>query len=141
MSDLADRNGGQDRVPGPVVLLVEDDARIASFMNKGLKAAGFEVVWVTTGAEALDRIRLGGVSVHILDLGLPDIDGLVLMRDLNRIHATVPTVVVTARTDPRDRREAMSLGARFYLTKPFAWADLLSSVRTCADVDVQPAGA
>ncbi len=134
MTEVVDQNGRLENPPSPVILIVEDDPRIASFMNKGLKAAGYLVEWVTTGAEALGRIRAGGVSVQILDLGLPDIDGLVLLRDLTSVKAAVPTVVVTARTDPRDRREAMSLGARFYLTKPFAWAELMSSVKSCAEV-------
>ena len=111
------------------VLVVEDDPRIASFMNKGLRASGFDCEWVTTGTEALERIEAGGVAVQVLDLGLPDIDGLVLLRMLIDRGASVPTVIVTARSDPKDRRAALALGVSTYLTKPFAFADLLAAVR------------
>lgn len=118
--------------PDPVVLVVEDDDRIAAFLVKGLRAKGFAVDWVTTGNGALERISGGDVGVLVLDLGLPDIDGLDVMRDLAARRVTVPTVIVTARTDPRDRAAAMSLGAKRYLTKPFAWAELLAAVQECS---------
>ena len=113
----------------PIVLIVEDDPRIADFMRRGLRASGFAVEWVENGTVALERILAGGVAVQILDLGLPDIDGLELLRELNERGAAVPTVVVTARSDPRYRVRAQELGAKTYITKPFAWADLLAAVR------------
>ena len=120
-----------DDVPeaAPTILVVEDDPRIASFINKGLRASGFVCEWVTTGTEALERITAGGITVQVLDLGLPDIDGLVLLRQLNDRGASVPTIVVTARSDPKDRRAAMALGVSTYLTKPFSFADLVAAVR------------
>lgn len=117
----------------PVVLIVEDDARIAKFMAKGLRATGFTPEWVPTGFEALARIAVGGVAVQILDLGLPDTDGLVLLRELTSRGAVLPTVVVTARTDPRDREAALALGVRAYITKPFPFAKLVAAVRDCVD--------
>jgi two-component system response regulator QseB len=119
--------------PKPTVLIVEDDERIADFMRRGLRASGFTVEWVATGAEALERILAGGVDVQILDLGLPDFDGLVLMQQLNERGASVPTVVVTARSDPKYRNEAASLGVHTYITKPFAFADLVAAVRASAE--------
>ena len=120
----------------PTVLIVEDDPRIVDFMRKGLVASGFDVEWVTTALEAADRIALGGVDVQILDLGLPDMDGLILLKDLADAGRLTPTVVVTARSDPRDRREALALGARHYLTKPFAWSEFLAAVRESTGVPV-----
>lgn len=114
------------------VLLVEDDPRIASFMTKGLRAKGYEVEWVTTGAAGISRLEAGGVDVHLLDLGLPDVDGLDVLRALRERGVDVPVIVITARTDPRDREEAAALGAARYLTKPFALADLLSALQDCA---------
>jgi DNA-binding response OmpR family regulator len=114
------------------VLIVEDDPRIADFMTRGLRASGFVPEWVTTAAEALERIEAGGIAVHILDLGLPDFDGLVLLRQLIDRGTMVPTVIVTARTDPKDRAIAASLGVKRYITKPFAFADLLAAVRALA---------
>lgn len=116
----------------PTVLIVEDDPRIADFMDRGLRKSGFAVEWVTTAGEALQRLTEGGIDVHILDLGLPDMDGLDLQRELITRGIRVPTVVVTARTDPRDRQIAESLGMRTYITKPFAWAELLAAVRAAA---------
>ena len=78
------------------------------------------------GAAAIENVTAGGISVLVLDLGLPDIDGLDVMRDLIARGLAVPTVVVTARTDPTDRAAALALGANRYLTKPFAWAELLA---------------
>lgn len=121
----------------PLVLVVEDDQRIASFIVKGLGASGFVVEWVTTGAEAIDRITQGGVDVQVLDLGLPDIDGLVVMRQLVERGNDVPVVIVTARTDPRDKAAALALGATSYLTKPFPWRELVAAVRGCCGIAVE----
>jgi DNA-binding response OmpR family regulator len=115
--------------PAPTILIVEDDSRIAAFITKGLRASGFVCEWVTTGGEALERIEAGGIDVQILDLGLPDVDGLVILQELIDRGSSVPTVIVTARSDPKDRSKAMSLGAKTYLTKPFAFSDLLAAVR------------
>lgn len=126
----------------PIVLIVEDDPRIADFMRRGLRASGFAVEWVETGNEALERILAGGIAVQILDLGLPDIDGLILLSELKQRGGSVPTVVVTARSDPRYRIEALALGATTYITKPFAWADLLKAVKSAvaAGIDGSLAG-
>jgi len=120
------------------VLLVEDDPKIASFIQKGLRREGFEVDWVETGAEAIARLDEGGVDVNLLDLGLPDIDGLDVLRELRDRGIDVPVIVITGRSDPRDRAIALSLGVRAYLTKPFRWADLLAEVRAAVDQTASP---
>jgi two-component system copper resistance phosphate regulon response regulator CusR len=137
MVPLAGAHGGSvsdEGTPRPIVLIVEDDARIADFMRRGLRASGFEVEWVTTAYEARHRIVSGGIAVQVLDLGLPDMDGLTLLRELREAGASVTTVIVTARSDPRYRADAVALGVQTYLTKPFAWADLLAAVREAAGV-------
>jgi DNA-binding response OmpR family regulator len=116
----------------PTVLVVEDDARIVSFMRKGLRAHGYVVEWIATGTEALERCEAGGVDIMLLDLGLPDIDGLEVLRRLRASGSSLPVIVITARTDPRDRASARSLGVTTYLTKPYAWADLLAAVNASA---------
>ena len=125
---------GDDPTPMPIVLIVEDDVLIVDFMRRGLRASGYAVEHVGTAYAALDRVLVGGVSVQILDLGLPDMDGLTLLRELNARGGSVPTIIVTAKSDPRYRLEATALGVRTYLTKPFAWADLLAAVRDAAGV-------
>jgi DNA-binding response OmpR family regulator len=131
--DLPAEERTQHEQPGPpVVLIVEDDERIAMFMIKGLRASGFTPEWVTTGTEALERLETGDIAVQVLDLGLPDMDGLDLLRQLNQRGDPTPTVIVTARTDPKDRKSGLDLGASVYITKPFPFADLVAAVRSCA---------
>jgi len=115
------------RLPASGPLVVEDDPRIAAVLVKGLRKQGFEADWVTTGGEALERCRSGEVGLLLLDLGMPDIDGLDVLRAL--VGAMPPVIVITARSDPRDRATALELGAASYFTKPFAWSDIWSAVR------------
>jgi DNA-binding response OmpR family regulator len=73
------------------------------------------------------------VDVLVLDLGLPDIDGLEVLRQARERGVDVPVIVVTGRSDPRDRATALSLGVGVYLTKPFRWTDLLGAVRAAVE--------
>jgi DNA-binding response OmpR family regulator len=111
------------------LLVVEDDPKIAAVLVKGLRKQGFAAEWVMTGAEALSRLDLATVDLLLLDLGLPDIDGLEVLELLRGRGWDSPVIVITARTDPRDRARAVELGVQSYLTKPFAWADVWSAVR------------
>jgi two-component system OmpR family response regulator len=114
------------------VLIVEDDSRIVDFMRRGLRASGYEVDATDTAHAALGRLVAHQVDVLILDLGLPDMDGLSLLGELEARDASVPTIIVTAKSDPRYREEAIRMGVRAFITKPFAWADLLAAVRDAA---------
>lgn len=128
-----------DGAPKPTtVLVVEDDPKIASFVTKGLRAWGFHAEWVATGTEALARIEQGGVDVQILDLGLPDIDGLEVLRTLRKQGVMLPVIVITARSDPADRTVAIGLGVTEFFRKPFPLADLLGAVRASALHQVSP---
>ncbi|MGD9695875.1 MAG: response regulator transcription factor [Thermoleophilia bacterium] len=111
------------------LLLVEDEARIASFLMRGLRAEGYAVDHVSTGREAVRRGADPQIDLVILDLGLPDIDGTEVLRALRAGGAQVPIVVLTARGDVSDRVEGLDLGADDYLTKPFAFDELLARVR------------
>jgi DNA-binding response OmpR family regulator len=114
------------------VLLVEDDVRIATFLRKGLGSAGFIVDWVESGAEALTCARtLGGErpDIVILDLGLPDADGLDVLAALRSSGCRTRVVILTARSEAADRARAATLGIDDYLTKPFSMAELLASLR------------
>lgn len=111
------------------ILVVEDEERIASFLQKGLAAHGYAVEWARTGREAL---RLGidpDVSLVILDLKLPDLDGLEVLAGLRSRGATVPVLIVSARGRVDDRVRGLNLGADDYLAKPFAFEELLARVR------------
>jgi two-component system copper resistance phosphate regulon response regulator CusR len=111
------------------LLVVEDEARIAAFLEKGLTAHGYAVEWARNGAEAL---RLGSgpdVALVILDLKLPDLDGLEVLAGLRERGTTVPVVILSARGGVDDRVRVLELGADDYLAKPFAFAELLARVR------------
>jgi DNA-binding response OmpR family regulator len=111
------------------VLVVEDEVRIASFLIRGLRAQGYAVDHVGTGEEALRGARDPELDLMILDLGLPDIDGTEVLRRLRDGGSRLPIVVLTARGDVTDRVEGLDLGADDYLTKPFAFDELLARIR------------
>lgn len=111
------------------VLVVEDEERIASFLAKGLRAHGYGVEWVRSGEEALQRAVSAEIALVILDLGLPDLDGLEVLKILRGCGAAVPILVLSARAQVGDRVMGLDLGADDYLTKPFAFEELLARVR------------
>ena len=110
------------------VLLVEDEDRIASFVEKGLGTRGFEVHRVVTGGAALGAIS-DEVDIVVLDLGLPDIDGLEVLRSLREAWPSLPVVILTARGDIDDRVAGLDLGADDYVPKPFAIDELAARLR------------
>jgi DNA-binding response OmpR family regulator len=111
------------------LLVVEDEDRVASFLVKGLRANGYGVDWVSTGRDALRRAVDADVCMVILDLGLPDLDGLEVLESLRKRGATVPVLVLSARGRVNDRVKGLDLGADDYLAKPFAFEELLARIR------------
>jgi DNA-binding response OmpR family regulator len=111
------------------LLVVEDEARIAAFLVKGLTAHGYAVDHARTAAEALSLTEDIEFALIVLDLRLPDADGLDVLRTLRSRGSDVPVVVLTARGDVGDRVEGLELGADDYLTKPFVFDELLARVR------------
>jgi DNA-binding response OmpR family regulator len=120
------------------ILVVEDEARIASFLVKGLRAQGHVPTVAETGAEALRRARVGDTDLVLLDLGLPDIDGLDVLASLRRFDRQTPVVVLTARDEVADTVAALDAGADDYLSKPFAFDELLARIRVCLRDDRSP---
>lgn len=108
------------------ILLVEDDPGIGRFASRGLAAEGFEVDWLQTGAEALQALAARPYAAAILDLGLPDMDGLELCRRMRRQGADIPVLMLTARETLADRLDGFRAGADDYLPKPFAFEELLA---------------
>jgi DNA-binding response OmpR family regulator len=107
------------------LLVVEDDPTIAEPLHTGLEREGFEVELVTTGAAALAAEL---PDLVLLDLGLPDLDGTAVCREL-RSRSDVPIIVVTARRDEIDRVALLELGADDYIVKPFGFRELTARVR------------
>ena len=111
------------------ILVIEDEQSIARFISTVLSGNGYEAMQASTGAEALSMISSHCPDLVILDLGLPDMDGLDILRQL-RSWSSLPVVVVSARSHEKDKVTALDLGADDYLTKPFGTDELLARVRT-----------
>jgi two-component system copper resistance phosphate regulon response regulator CusR len=129
------------------LLIVEDEDRIAAFLVKGLRAHGYAVTLARTGR---DGLRLAGELEPdgvILDLGLPDIDGVEVLRRLRSRRSAMPVLVLTARDQVRDKVQGLDLGADDYRSKPFAFDELLARLRArlrprdAAEASVLRAGA
>ncbi len=111
------------------ILVVEDEARLASFLEKGLRSSGF-VTTVAADGETAGRIaRDDDFDLVILDLGLPDKDGLEVLRDLRAAGQRLPVIVLTARDDIHDRVAGLEMGADDYLPKPFHFEELVARIR------------
>ena len=111
------------------ILIVEDEARISSFIAKGLTAAGYTTSTVTTAREAYDIAMTGDVSLIILDLGLPDDDGITVVTRLRDAQVMTPVIILTARTSVDDTVAGLESGAADYMAKPFRFEELLARVR------------
>jgi DNA-binding response OmpR family regulator len=111
------------------ILIVEDEERIASFVEKGLKANGFVTAVAAEGTEALALTRSAGFDLVILDLGLPDRDGLEILQELRHRDTATPVIILTARDEARDIVAGLEEGADDYVTKPFRFEELLARVR------------
>jgi two-component system, OmpR family, response regulator RegX3 len=110
------------------VLLVEDDPAIAEPLVDGLQHHGFDVVHVITGAAAIRSIAAEPFDIVLLDLGLPDMDGLDVCKSI-RATTNVPVIMVTARNDEIDRVVGLELGADDYVVKPFGVRELVARIR------------
>jgi DNA-binding response OmpR family regulator len=109
------------------LLIVEDEVRIASFLIKGLRMHDFDVEHVATGGDGLARLeREGDFDLLILDLGLPDVDGLDVLREVRACGLKLPVIILTARSG--DREAGLRLGADEFLVKPLPFARLLETV-------------
>jgi two-component system, OmpR family, KDP operon response regulator KdpE len=110
------------------ILLVDDEPEIRRFVEASLRASGYGVESAATGAEALALLKSRLPSLVVLDLGLPDIDGLDVIRTV-RAESKIPLIVLSARTAEEQKIRALDLGADDYLTKPFGVGELLARVR------------
>lgn len=110
------------------LLVVEDDAGLAKALQITLRARGDEVIWAQTGRGALDAMAHEHPDVVILDLGLPDMDGVEVLTAI-RGWSKVPVLVLSARTDASDKVLALDAGADDYVTKPFGMDELLARLR------------
>jgi DNA-binding response OmpR family regulator len=111
------------------ILVIEDEPRILEFLARGLEAEGFSVLGARDGQEGLRLAEKAACDLVILDLLLPRLDGLSVLRALETARPGLPVVIVSARADLRTKLNGFDLGARDYLTKPFSLDELLARVR------------
>lgn len=111
------------------ILIAEDDGRIASFVSKGLRAAGYSTEHVGDGISALEAVRSGGFDMVVLDIGLPGMDGFEVLYQMRGEGVSTPVIVLTARDSVSDTVSGLEGGANDYMTKPFGFAELLARIR------------
>jgi heavy metal response regulator len=111
------------------ILVVEDDQKIASFIIKGLRQAGYAVDHAADGVEGLHLALTEPYDAAIIDLMLPRLDGLNLIQEVRRNKVNVPVIILSARRAVDDRVKGLETGSDDYLTKPFAFSELLARVQ------------
>lgn len=120
------------------ILIVEDEPNIVESLSFILRRAGFEVDTVTDGVEALDRVRRQAFEVLLLDIMLPGMNGLDVLKAIrsDRALSSLPVIVLTAKGQANDRRTAEAIGANAFITKPFSNADVVERVSRLAQAKV-----
>ena len=111
------------------ILVVEDDEKIASFIVKGLKQAGFAVDRANDGEDGLDLATTAPYDAAVVDIMVPRVDGLTLIEELRRRKITTPVIILSAKRSVDDRVRGLQVGGDDYLTKPFAFSELLARVQ------------
>jgi DNA-binding response OmpR family regulator len=111
------------------ILVVEDEARILAFLTRGLEAEGYTVVAADNGRDGLALAASGEWDLVVLDLLLPGLSGLQVLRDLHRARPRLPVLILSARSDLQTKLRGFELGATDYVAKPFALDELLARVR------------
>jgi two-component system copper resistance phosphate regulon response regulator CusR len=111
------------------ILVVEDEKRIADFLSRGLESGGYGVDVAGDGASALEMVHATEYDLLILDLGLPDMDGMAVLKKIRTRKTIPPVLILSARDAVDDRVKGLENGADDYLVKPFAYVELLARVR------------
>ncbi len=122
------------------VLVVDDEPAILRFLHAGLAAQGYVVAEANTGRAALEAVRRGATDLMVLDLGLPDMDGLDVIRALRADGVAIPVIVLSSRDDERAKVAALDLGADDFVTKPFGIDELFARIRAAQRHRLQQEG-
>ena len=122
------------------VLLVDNEPAIRRFLRLSFDAEGYQVEETDGGKAALDILRARTPDLLILDLGLPDLDGFEVIRQLREFGSTIPIIVLSSRTDEKGKVQALDLGADDYVTKPFGIDELQARIRTALRHRLQQQG-
>lgn len=122
------------------VLVVDDEPAILRFLRAGLGSQGYLLTEAMTGQAALDSVRQGRCDLVVLDLGLPDVDGLQVIRQIRDAGVMLPIIVLSSRDDEAAKVQALDLGADDYVTKPFGIDELLARIRAAQRHRLQQQG-
>lgn len=123
------------------VLIVDDEAPIRRLLRSSLGTQGFEIIEAATGADGLEALARHRPDIVLLDLGLPDLDGLDIIRGMRKNGDRTPIVVLSARGEEKAKIEALDLGADDYVTKPFAMGELVARMHAALRHRLQEQGA
>ncbi len=121
----------------PVIIVIEDDPSIRRFLYTSLSTHNFKVFEVDTGKKGIVEVEVRKPDVLILDLGLPDMDGVDIIKSI-RSWSTVPIIILSARSDEQQKIQAFEAGADDYLTKPFGFGELLARIRVALRHSMRP---
>ena len=110
------------------VLIIDDETQIRKFLDIALRAQGYKTLLAETGQQGLETLALHGADLVILDLGLPDLDGLEVLRHL-REWSQVPVIILSVRADETEKVALLDAGANDYVTKPFSVQELMARIR------------
>ena len=122
------------------VLVVDDEPAITRFLRAGLASQGYIVSEAGTGSAALDVLTRNAPDLMVLDLGLPDMDGIEIIKRVRASGSALPIIVLSSRSDERGKVEALDLGADDYVTKPFGIDELLARLRAAQRHNLQAHG-
>lgn len=111
------------------LLIVEDDNKVAQMLKQGLEEAGYKTTVARSAPQAINHLDREPFDMVTLDLGLPGMDGMEVLRHLRKKHNSIPVIILTARDDLDDRVKGLDEGADDYLVKPFAFSELLARVK------------
>ena len=112
------------------LLLIEDDAKVGQLVERGLMRLNYQLQWVTTLRAAREAMALYPVELIILDLGLPDGDGLDFLKEIRAVQIACPVIILSARGHIDDRIRGLDLGSDDYLPKPFGFEELVARIRS-----------
>lgn len=122
----------------PLVLTIDDEQQIRRLLQLTLEGSGYTVLQASTGEEGVIHVRTDNPDLVILDLGLPDAEGIDILRKIRR-SGPVPVIILSVRSGESDIISALDSGADDYLTKPFRTGELLARVRACLRKNIPPA--
>lgn len=126
---------------GLPVLVIEDEPSLRRILRAGLAAQGYRVLESGTGRDGIQLLSQGAAEVALLDLGLPDMDGIEVVRRARSVGLKTPIIILSSRGDERGKITALDLGADDYVTKPFAMGELFARIRAALRRRIQEQGA